>query len=132
MAPEIRIAYYSWVHRIAHILANEEDSPLEEVRRAYRALLAQMLPFRREVGNTLEGVMNSAEKPHWDADSSVSSVLHWSPVFHIGKLFLSEFITPSSNNFAVFGITLRATHHTLAENARQGLCTKFRVLHKEW
>jgi hypothetical protein len=39
--------------------------------------------------------MNSVEKPHWDADSSVSSVLRWSPVFRIGKLFLSEFITPS-------------------------------------
>jgi DNA mismatch repair ATPase MutL len=39
--------------------------------------------------------MNSAEKPHWDADSSVSSVLRRSPVFRISKPFLSKFITPS-------------------------------------
>src|SRR5215217_1045892 len=43
----------------------------------------------------LEGVMNSADKPHWDADSSVSSVLRRSPVFRISKSFLSKFITPS-------------------------------------
>src|SRR5829696_650093 len=40
--------------------------------------------------------MNSADKPHWDADSSVSSVLRRSPVFRISKSFLSKFITPSS------------------------------------
>src|SRR5829696_1160215 len=40
--------------------------------------------------------MNSAEKPHWDADSSVRSVLRRSPVFRISKPFLSKFITPSS------------------------------------
>ena len=45
----------------------------------------------------LEGVMNSADKPHWDADSSVSSVLRRSPVFRISKSFLSKFITPSRN-----------------------------------
>src|ERR671921_755295 len=39
--------------------------------------------------------MNSAEKPHWDADSSVSSVLRRSPVFRISKQFLSKFITRS-------------------------------------
>src|SRR5215217_6590364 len=39
--------------------------------------------------------MNSADKPHWDADSSVSSVLRRSPVFRISKSFLSKFITPS-------------------------------------
>jgi phage shock protein C len=43
----------------------------------------------------LERVMNSAEKPHWDADSSVISVLHRSPVFRISKPFLSKFITRS-------------------------------------
>src|SRR5215204_5873584 len=47
-------------------------------------------------GFRLEGVMNSADKPHWDADSSVSSVLRRSPVFRISKSFLSKFITPSS------------------------------------
>ena len=44
---------------------------------------------------TLEGVMNSAEDPHWDADSSVSSVLRRSSVFRISKPFLNKFITPS-------------------------------------
>ena len=48
-----------------------------------------------ELMERLEGVMNSAEKPHWDADSSVSSVLRRSPVFRISKPFLSKFITPS-------------------------------------
>src|SRR5215217_2054907 len=47
----------------------------------------------------LEGVMNSADKPHWDADSSVSSVLRRSPVFRISKSFLSKFITPSRHNY---------------------------------
>jgi hypothetical protein len=45
----------------------------------------------------LEGVMNSVEKPHRDADSSVNTVLRRSPVFRISKPFLSKFITPSSN-----------------------------------
>jgi hypothetical protein len=40
--------------------------------------------------------MNSDEKPHWNADSSVNSVVRWSPVFRISKPFLSKFITSSS------------------------------------
>jgi hypothetical protein len=40
--------------------------------------------------------MNSAEKLHWDGDSSVSSVLQRSPVFRISKPLLSKFITASS------------------------------------
>ena len=44
----------------------------------------------------LEGVMNSAEKPHWDGDYSVSSVLRQFSIFRISKPFLSKFITPSS------------------------------------
>ncbi len=43
----------------------------------------------------LERVMNSAEKPHQDADSAVSSVHRRSPVFRIRKPFLSKFITRS-------------------------------------
>jgi hypothetical protein len=39
--------------------------------------------------------MNLTEKPHWDADSSVSSVLRQFAVFRISKPFLSKFITPS-------------------------------------
>ncbi len=49
---------------------------------------------RGDVGD-LEGVMNSAEKPHRNADYSVSSVLRRSPVFRISKPFLNKFITPS-------------------------------------
>jgi hypothetical protein len=41
--------------------------------------------------------MNSAEKPHRDANFSVSSVLRQSPVFRISKLFLSKFITASKH-----------------------------------
>jgi hypothetical protein len=39
--------------------------------------------------------MNLAEKPHQDADSSVSSVHRRPLVLRIRKPFLSEFITPS-------------------------------------
>ncbi len=45
---------------------------------------AALTPLQR----SLERVMNSAEKPYWAADSSVSSVLRRSPVFRISKLFL--------------------------------------------
>lgn len=34
--------------------------------------------------------MNSVEKPHYDVDSSVSSVLRRSSVFRISKLFLTS------------------------------------------
>src|SRR5215213_11311777 len=43
----------------------------------------------------LERVMNSAGKPHRNANVSVSSVLRRSPVFRISKPFLSKFITAS-------------------------------------
>jgi hypothetical protein len=43
----------------------------------------------------LERVMNSTEKPHQNADSSVSSVSCRSPVFRITKPLLSKFITAS-------------------------------------
>jgi hypothetical protein len=39
--------------------------------------------------------MNSAGKPHRNANVSVSSVLRRSPVFRISKPFLSKFITAS-------------------------------------
>jgi hypothetical protein len=47
--PPIRLAY-SWVHRAARILANEEDLRVEELRRHYRRLLSEMLRRREEVG----------------------------------------------------------------------------------
>jgi hypothetical protein len=48
----------------------------------------------------LERVMNSAEKPHRNANISVSSVLRRSPVFRISKPFLSKFITASRGDGA--------------------------------
>ena len=43
----------------------------------------------------VERVMNSAEKPHRNANVSVSSALPRSSVFRISKPFLSKFITAS-------------------------------------
>src|SRR5438093_1262216 len=47
--PDIRIAY-TWVHRAAHLLSNEEGLNVWELRRAYRELLAQMSPYRQAKG----------------------------------------------------------------------------------
>ena len=49
------------------------------------------------LGGMLERVMNSAGKPHRNANVSVSSVLRWPPVFRISKPFLSKFITASKD-----------------------------------
>jgi hypothetical protein len=46
--------------------------------------------------------MNSAEKPHRDADFSVISVLRRSLVFRISKPFLSKSITPSKSHEVAF------------------------------
>ena len=51
--------------------------------------------FVAQLETSLERVMNSAGKPHRNANISVSSVLRRSPVFRISKLFLSKFITAS-------------------------------------
>src|SRR5215211_1511208 len=61
--------------------------------------------------------MNLAEKPHWDADSSVSSVLRRSPVSRISTPFLSKFITPSSRS----RIHLNASASSRALSTRQRL-----------
>jgi hypothetical protein len=53
--PPIRLVY-SWIHRAAHILANEEDLRVEELRRDYRHLLAQMSSRREEAGDLLKAV----------------------------------------------------------------------------
>lgn len=39
--PDIQVAY-EWVHRAAHLLANQEGLATEETRRQYKGLLAQM------------------------------------------------------------------------------------------
>jgi hypothetical protein len=53
---------------------------------------------RPTVSKLLERVMKSAEKPHRNANVSVSWVLRQSPVFHISKPFLSKFITVSKRD----------------------------------
>ena len=66
----------------------EKEINQEEVAR-------RMEVSRPTVSKLLERVMNSAGKPHRNANVSVSSVLRRSPVFRISKPFLSKFITAS-------------------------------------
>ena len=47
---------YSWVHKAAHILKNEEDLRVEELRREYRYLLSEM-SSRREEARELSGAV---------------------------------------------------------------------------
>jgi hypothetical protein len=47
--PPIRLAY-GWVHRAAHVLANEAGLPGDDVRRAYAALLAEMAAGQAATG----------------------------------------------------------------------------------
>jgi hypothetical protein len=47
---------YSWVHRAAHILKNEEDLPVEQLRREYRYLLSEMSSSREQAGDLSEAV----------------------------------------------------------------------------
>jgi hypothetical protein len=54
--PPIRLCY-SWVHRAAHILANEGGRRVEELRRDYRRLLAEM-SLRKEEAGTLSGAVS--------------------------------------------------------------------------
>jgi hypothetical protein len=64
--PPIRLVY-SWIHRAAHILANEEDLRVEELRRDYRRLLAQMSSRREEAGD-LSGALSlflKVTKSYW-------------------------------------------------------------------
>jgi hypothetical protein len=46
----IYLTYSSWVHKAAHILKNEEDLRVEELRREYRYLLCEMSSRREEAG----------------------------------------------------------------------------------
>ena len=57
--------------------------------------LKEQIRLQQELLRRLERVMNSAGKPHRNANVSVSSVLRWPPVFRISKPFLSKFITRS-------------------------------------
>jgi hypothetical protein len=58
---------YSWVHRAARILKNEEGLRLEELRRDYRRLLSEMSSRREEAG-TLSGAVSlfsKVTKSYW-------------------------------------------------------------------
>jgi hypothetical protein len=66
MWPSIRLSYH-WVHRAAHILANEEDLRIEELRRDYRRLLSEMLSGKEQAGE-LEGAVRvflKVTKSYW-------------------------------------------------------------------
>ncbi len=81
----IRLSY-SWVHRAAHILANEEDLRVEELRREYRNLLSEMSSRREERG---------------DLSSAVSLFLkvsrsYWKGLFHCYRF--PEGTLPRTNN----------------------------------
>jgi transcriptional regulator with XRE-family HTH domain len=71
----------------AHLYYEKELNQEEVARR--------MEVSRPTVSKLLERVMNSAEKPHINANVSVSSLLRRSPVFRISKPFLSKFMTAS-------------------------------------
>ncbi len=64
--PPIRLSY-SWVHRAAHILANEEDLRVEELRRNYRKLLAEMLGQREQAGELQSAILlfSKVTKSYW-------------------------------------------------------------------
>jgi hypothetical protein len=52
---EVRLTY-GWVHRAACILADEERLPVEELRRDYRLLLAEMSRRKEEAGTLSSAV----------------------------------------------------------------------------
>jgi hypothetical protein len=58
---------YSWVHRAAHILANEGARGVEQLRREYRKLLYEMSSRKEEVG-VLSGAVSlflKVSKSYW-------------------------------------------------------------------
>jgi hypothetical protein len=64
--PPIHLTY-SWVHRAAHILSNEEGLRVEQLRRDYRHLLAEMSSTREQAGE-LSGAVSlflKVTKSYW-------------------------------------------------------------------
>jgi hypothetical protein len=58
---------YCWVHRAAHILKNEEDLRVEQLRREYRYLLSEMSSQREQAGD-LSGAVSlflKVTKSYW-------------------------------------------------------------------
>jgi hypothetical protein len=72
------------VHRAAHLLANEEGQCVEEVRRAYRALLAEMLR-RQEAAGALAPAVRQFVKV---------STSYWAGLFHCYE----HSLLPRTNN----------------------------------
>jgi hypothetical protein len=66
--PPIRLLAYSWVHRAAHLLSDEGGGRrVEELRRDYRLLLAEMSRRKEEAG-TLSGAVSlflKVTKSYW-------------------------------------------------------------------
>jgi hypothetical protein len=77
---------------VTKIDAQLEEKPLGEKTYATTRVGKKISVMTR---TSLERVMNSAEKPHWDADSSDSSLLRPPPVSRISKPLLGKFITAS-------------------------------------
>ncbi len=69
--PAIRIAY-AWVHRAAHLLANHDAWSVFELRRAYRALLAEMAQQQE-----IEGLLGEASRTFRTVTRS-----YWLGLFH--------------------------------------------------
>jgi hypothetical protein len=64
--PPIHLTY-SWVHRAAHILANQKNLRVEELRRDYRRLLAEMSSKKEQAGD-LSGAVSlflKVTKSYW-------------------------------------------------------------------
>ena len=72
----IRLCYW-WVHRAARILKNEEGLRVEELRRDYRRLLAEM-GDRREEAAELQGAVSlflKVTKSYWKGCSTAIASL---------------------------------------------------------
>ena len=64
--PPVRLCYW-WVHRAAHILKNEKNLCVEEIRREYRHLLEEMSSCKEEAGD-LSGAVSlflKVTKSYW-------------------------------------------------------------------
>jgi hypothetical protein len=64
--PAIRTAY-QWVHRAAHLLGNDDDRNLFDLRRAYRTLLGEVTAYRTAEGFLAEAVRTflRVTKSYW-------------------------------------------------------------------
>jgi hypothetical protein len=81
--PSIHLTY-SWVHRAALILANEEGLRVEQLRRDYRHLLAEMSSQREQAGD-LSGAVSlflKVTKSYWERALSVLPLPRRNPPTH--------------------------------------------------